>query len=103
MVPVIITAHAVTRYVERIGGTEDAAVSALSSATIRTAASFGARVVRLPTARVLMRFCEVAAFVVSVVPLTHFPQQLIPHAWGGPPHSRIDLDSFLNTMETAHG
>lgn len=100
MVAVIVTAHAVSRYVERIGGNEDAAVAVLSSPAIQTAANFG---VRIPRARVLMRFSEGAAFVVSVVPLNHFPQQLIPHAWGGPPRSSIDLASFLPSTENAHG
>lgn len=103
MVPVFITGHAVERYVERVGGTPEAAMAALSAPVIRTAANFGARVVRMPRCRILMRFAEGAAFVTTVVPLSHLPQQLMPHAQGGPPPARLELAPFLTPMENAHG
>lgn len=91
MIPLIITAHAVTRYVERIGGTEDQAVAALSAPAIHLAANFGARVVRLTRGRVLLKFCargdELIAVVITVVPIdaTRLPFQLLPLSCGGPP------------------
>jgi hypothetical protein len=98
-----VTTHAVARYVEHVGGSHEAAVAALSSAGIQTAATFGARVVRLNGVRVLMRFCEGRAFVTTVVPQSHMPQQLMPHASGGPPPSIDELSPFHPPLETAHG
>lgn len=95
MLPLIVSAHAVDRYVERIGGNAGEAFAVLSGEAVRRGIEFGARCIRLPASqnrapgRVLINFDRDAngrpvAVVTTVVPLTHLPAQLHPHQFGGP-------------------
>lgn len=104
-IPVIVTAHAIERYVERIGGNEENARTVLSGRAIQIAADFGARVVRIAGGRIVMRFAEGNAVVVTVLPFDpgRFPQQLVPESWGGPPPSRAQLAPFHPALEIARG
>lgn len=103
MLPVIVTARAIARYVERLGGTKEEAAAALSGRPIQIAAEFGAPVVRFPNARVVMRFDAGTAVVLTVVPPNYIPHQLMPLSWGGPPLSRDDRAPLPQPMETANG
>jgi hypothetical protein len=86
MLEIRVTAHAVARYVERIGAASaEEARAILSGPVVATAARFGARVVRLPKGRIIIDLGEHAATVITVVPLDHLPFHLIPAFWGGPP------------------
>lgn len=96
MLALVITAHALDRYVERIGGTAGEAFAVLSGPAMRRAVDFGARCVRLPASaerapgRILISFdCNEGgvpvAVITTVVPLSHLPAQLLPHGQGGPP------------------
>ncbi|GAB7553154.1 hypothetical protein NRB_26600 [Novosphingobium sp. 11B] len=103
MVPVTVTPCAVERYVAYFGGTEEDARTALSAPIFQIAADFGARVVRLPRARVVMRFAEGVAVVLSVMPTDRIPHQLMPLSWGGPPLARLDPALSRSPMEIANG
>lgn len=103
MVPVTVTACAIERYAAYFGSTEEEARTALSAPIFQIAADFGARVVRLPRARVVMRFAEGVAVVLSVLPPDHLPHQLMPLTWGGPPLASRDPARSLTSMENTHG
>jgi hypothetical protein len=92
MQPLIVTAHAVQRYVERIGGDEDIAVAVLSGGAVQLAVRFGARCVRIPGGRVLMKFTNGVPVVLTVIPIDEYPPQILrPQSLGGPPPSRDEL------------
>ncbi|WP_260925363.1 hypothetical protein [Novosphingobium sp. 9] len=94
MPPLVITPRAIERFMERVGGTQAQAEAALASPAVQIAARFGARCARTAKARILLRFCDGLAVVITVVPLDYTPAQLIPFSHGGVPWLRRN---FTNT------
>ena len=102
MPPIRVTAHAVERYLERIGAESTAeAMAVLTGPVVAAAAAFGSRIVRLPKGRVIIDFQPSGPVVITVVPLDHLPFQLIPPSWGGPPWFAVDPS--LPSRNPVHG
>lgn len=82
---ILITAHAVARFRERIGGTEAEARAVLSSPAVVCAAEFGARVVRIERGRIVMVHTPQGVRIITVLPLSGLiPRSLRPVSLGGP-------------------
>jgi len=92
-VKLIVTTHAVQRWMERIGAeNEGAALAILTGPGVRHAIAFGAQVVRIGKARIIIDYrpdeTEQGAAVIKTVLLADLfviPAQLRPVSMGGVP------------------
>lgn len=95
---IIVSPHAIMRWMERIGAAnEDAALAILSGPVVQVATRFGAYVVRHGRARIIIDFTEAGAVIKTVLLAHdfHFPAQLLPAASGGVPPTG-SLPQFRN-------
>jgi hypothetical protein len=101
----IVTDHAIARYIERLGGTADAARAALSGRAVQAAVDFGARAIRVtgPTGvsgRIILEFNPVSIVVVTVLPIGELPPRTLrPSSLGGPMPIAREQALFLQHRE----
>lgn len=63
----VVTDHAIARYVERCGGTPEAARAFLESEMVRRAALFGASALRIGRLRICFRHTAAISSVITVI------------------------------------
>jgi len=85
--PIKVTDHALQRYRERIDplAGDDAVMAVLTGRTVRFAAEFGCRIVRIPRGRIVLEFQLNQVVVITVLGIwDNLPRTLLPAHRGGP-------------------